>query len=373
MLAAPGCMRRRRSRVLVSPLNRHDIAPDDAIEITIGASRSRRSCRRAPPVQEAVKPGRRPRAPPPRAAGSPSPLPPPPPPTKPPPTPRLLRPSPSRRPRRSPNEPLGHVRPRRRRRTKKPERAPSPSPHQEDEARAQQKPGGSTKPQPIKEATVGGRPSRPSRRLSPSRKRPPQHGSRAVPAAARASRWRRSCRRSSNPAGAAHHARFREGAAAARGATSLTAGDAFATRAATTNHRCEHSPLLNAPTPGAPPGPKRLRVFVLRQSSRRRLADARQGRLSLAGLVRKFSQYPPTTCSDKNEGGTVVLRFVIAARRADWSRGPASPNRAASWRSSRGGLLDSLRGGVALSTLARRRSPAVPGRAGPADRCARRR
>jgi TonB family protein len=112
----------------------------------------------------------------------------------------------------------------------------------------------------------------------------------------------------------------------------------------------QHSPLLNAPTP-APQAPgASVSSFVnpADAGSQTRAKDA-----YLWQVVRKFSQYLPDL-RDKNEGGTVVLRFVIAR---DGRLVEATIAKSSGVVALDRGLLDSLRAASPYPPL----PPEIPG------------
>jgi len=113
----------------------------------------------------------------------------------------------------------------------------------------------------------------------------------------------------------------------------------------------QHSPLLNAPRP-EPQGPSGASVSTFVNpadaGSQTRAKDA-----YLWQVIRKFSQYLPDL-RDKNEGGTVILRFVIAR---DGRLLEASIAKSSGVVALDKGLLDSLRAASPYPPL----PPEIPG------------
>jgi protein TonB len=113
----------------------------------------------------------------------------------------------------------------------------------------------------------------------------------------------------------------------------------------------QHSPLLNAPRP-EPQGPSGASVSTFVNPAEAG-ASTRAKDAYLWQVIRKFSQYLPDL-RDKNEGGTVVLRFVIAR---DGRLVEASIAKSSGVVALDRGLLDSLRAASPYPPL----PPEIPG------------
>lgn len=300
---------------LVSPLNRHDVEDDTgkAIEVTIEQPKP-------PPSPEAVKPTPPPQPP----AAQPAPPPPPPPVAA-----AAPRPEPKPPAARVSKEPLGV--------------SPPPPESKKEEAKLEPKPEPQPKPEPKQEAAVA-QPAEPP----PSPEKPLEKALPPVEQPAAPITMRDFVKVLPPPAPspsppAPHPPAPHPPPPAAPPQHSAPPPPAPA---------LQRSPL-STPHPqsqaSASPGPS-VSTFV---NPAQRSEELRAKNAYLWQVIRKFSQYLPDL-RDKNEGGTVVLRFVIARDGRLIEAGIAKSSGVAALDR---GLLDSLRAASPYPPL----PPEIPG------------
>lgn len=320
----------------MSPLYRHDLA-DDPVEVTFEEPKPPEP----PPVQEAVQQPT-PLPPPPAPAPAPAPPPPPPPaaaakPTQPP----AATAKPQPQPQAKSNEPLGisppppdakkpdEPKPQPAQEAKlEPQKPAEPKPQPQPEAKAEPAKPVETPPQPPQEAAATLSPEAPPTPEPPPEKIVPPVETPPAPLTMR------DFVNVMPPPPAPH-----------------PAPPSPQQQPAAPQHTLQHSPLSPAPT--APPQSSSGAVVSTFVNPAEAGGQTRAKDAYLWQVIRKFSQYLPDL-RDKNEGGTVILRFVIAR---DGRLVEASIAKSSGVVALDRGLLDSLRAASPYPPL----PPEIPG------------
>jgi protein TonB len=325
----------------VSPLNRSQDLAADPVEVTFEEPKPAEP----PPVQEAVQ---QPTPPPSPAAPAPAPAPPPPPPPpaaearppQPPPATAKSEPKPQPQPQAKSNEQLGVT-------PSPPEakKADEPKPQPSQEAKLEPQKPAEPKPQPQAEAKA-----EPTKPAEPP---PPQQEAAAT------------LRPEAQPP--AEPPLEKVVPPVAMPPAPLTMRDFINVmppppppsappsphqQPAPPQHTLQHSPLSTGPTP-TPPGSSSGAVVSTFVNPAEAGGQTRAKDAYLWQVIRKFSQYLPDL-RDKNEGGTVILRFVIAR---DGRLVEASIAKSSGVVALDRGLLDSLRAASPYPPL----PPEIPG------------